>query len=565
MSDNKLITILIPVYNGAKFLGGLLESFATYIHSDPDGPAFLTECEILVVNNRSEDTTLEIARSFERHIKNLRVVTPKTHVPSAEENVFRSFGLANGEYTWVLGVDDIVRFDAFSEVLQVARDGLYDMAVFNFMQSDQNGRFETACNFYMQEHAYEGDVVSLTQRVGFWWLIAGFSGQIVRTALVANYDHAGLISETSPIYSHVTAYLECLAGRPAAIVNIQNVIYRLSDNDAGHWRRAAAKFNVFDEYFWTLGYVRQIAYLERKGVVGRDYLIRMLETNRNSVFRPTAVIYDKLLTQLRSMESDPDPRNRLTRSEFEELVGYFEQRDLLARPFLESARGIFQALVSNQTLEPEAFDTARWRLQCYQSSFPLAANCVGVDGDYELYELDRRLFAVHRLFRGAMLDRFRYLDHAAWAPIVFEGSSRAAIAKQIAEEGLGTDLDNLPVSAMRFCSLPIQHGTQAWNAPTPQRVVSAQKLAPPPMVLAAPTPVVEEPAPVAGVAQSPELIEVPNLLQIAQWNLRHTYKNRTGYPVGVAAWLAAQGLKATRWLSKPERHRLLGGTKRAAA
>lgn len=552
MADKKLLTILIPVYNGEKFIGGLLESFDAYIQSEPHGSEFLSECEILVVNNRSEDATLEIARSFERRIKNLRVITPKTHVPSAEENVFRSFHLASGEYTWVLGVDDIVRFGAFPQVLQIARDGVYDMAVFNFMQSDQNGRFETACNFYMQDQAYEGDLVSLTQRVGFWWLIAGFSGQIVRTARVRDYDHSGLISETSPIYSHVTAYLECLAGRPAAIVNVQNVIYRLSDNDIGHWRRAAARLGVFDEFFWTLGYVRQIAYLERKGIVGRDYLIRMLETNRNSVFRPTAVIYDKILAQLSIMAGEHEPRNRLTRSEFDEVVSFFEQRDLLARPFLTAAREIFDALDARQPVEPDAFATARWRLQSYQSSFPLAANCVGVDGDYEVYELSNRFYAVHRLFRGALLDRIRYLDHAAWSPLVFEAASRGEIAQQIAQDGMGMDLDNLPASAMRFCSLPVQHGVQSWNAAAPQRPLPAPKLAPPSAAMAPiPEPIVDTPP--VGVLDS------------ALGELRATYKGPRPYPVRIAAWMTTNSMKVTRWLMKPNRSRLLGGPARAAA
>ena len=131
MSSQKQLTILIPVYNGAKFLGGLLESFATFLSDQ--SRSFVDDFEIVVVNNRSEDATLKIAKSFENRILNLRVVTPETHVFSAEENVFRSFELCRGEYTWVLGCDDIVRFEALPEVMQIARDGTYDIAIFNFM------------------------------------------------------------------------------------------------------------------------------------------------------------------------------------------------------------------------------------------------------------------------------------------------------------------------------------------------------------------------------------------------------------------------------------------------
>ena len=229
----------------------------------------------------------------------------------------------------MLGCDDIVRFEALPEVIEVAKEGVLDIAIFNFMQSDQDGKLESVCNYYMRDRYFEGDLVSLTQRMGFWWLIAGFSGQIVRTALVAKFDHAGLIARTSPIYSHVTAYLECFAGKRAAIVNVQNVIYRLTDSDLAHWRRAAARFGVFDEYFWTLGYIRQIQHLEQKGIVRRDFLTKMIESDRRSFFRPTVVIYDKILHQLQLMNSvvkQQEDRNRLTPNDFNELVEYLEQR-----------------------------------------------------------------------------------------------------------------------------------------------------------------------------------------------------------------------------------------------
>src|SRR3954453_4573539 len=192
MSEKKLVTILIPVYNGAKYLSGLLHSFANFVETGGARNEFLEQVEILVVNNCSTDSTLEIATSFEQRIPNLRVETPSAHVPTAEENVFRSFKRCHGEYTWVLGCHDIVRFEAIGDVLDVARESKYDLAIFNFMQSDKDGGMETVCNYFMKERVFSGDLVGFTQRMGFWWLIAGFSGQIVRTSRVADFDHPAL-------------------------------------------------------------------------------------------------------------------------------------------------------------------------------------------------------------------------------------------------------------------------------------------------------------------------------------------------------------------------------------
>ena len=455
MKSSKTLTVLIPVYNGAKYLAGLLQSFASYVDDGDAGKAFLDATEILVVNNCSEDATLDVARSFEKNIPNLRVITPSTHVPSAEENVFRAFQWAQGDFTWVLGCDDLVRFEALPEVIEVAKEGVLDIAIFNFMQSDQDGKLESVCNYYMRDRYFEGDLVSLTQRMGFWWLIAGFSGQIVRTALVAKFDHAGLIARTSPIYSHVTAYLECFAGKRAAIVNVQNVIYRLTDSDLAHWRRAAARFGVFDEYFWTLGYIRQIQHLEQKGIVCRDFLTKMIESDRRNFFRPTVVIYDKILHQLQLMNSvvkQREDRNRLTPNDFNELVEYLEQRDLLARPFLIAIRSIFDTMSNSKSVNKTVFEQARRRLDSYRKSYLLGESFVGVEGDYEIYRISNALHAVHRCFRPALVERLRYLDHVEQSPIVFTASDRAGLKTRISEAGVGLDWNTVPASMMRFCT-----------------------------------------------------------------------------------------------------------------
>jgi glycosyltransferase involved in cell wall biosynthesis len=516
--QKKTLTIMIPVYNGDKFIGGLLESFAAYVENDPLGEDFLSACEILVVNNRSEDLTLKIAHSYERRIQNLRVVTQDTHWPTAEENVFRAFKLARGEFTWVLGCDDIVRFDALPDVVQAAKDGTHDFVVFNVMQSDANGRIESACNYYMRERVYEGDLASLTRRMGFWWLIAGFSGQIVRTSRVAQYDHAALVARTSPIYSHVTAYLDCFADRPAAIVNVQNVIYRLSDLNFDHWRRVADRLGVFDEYFWTLGYIRQIKYLEHRKIVGRDYLIKMIESDRNSFFRPTAMIYDKIMAQIESMAANCEHRNQISRSDFVELLEFFEQRDLLARPFLSAVKKVYNSIMAKESIDWSVLNEARGRLQCYQSSYLLSPNFVGIDGDYEIYRLADTHYAVHRLFRGALIERIRYLDHVEQVPIVLQGRTHAEIIQRISEMGIGTDLECVSSSLMRYCSCPIGHGSQAWH---------------PPVTAAVPA----SPFPATHIANS---------LRAAQGELRAKYKAPNSYHLRLAAWCTVLFLKLSR-------------------
>ena len=522
MSDKKLLTILIPVYNGAKYISGLLHSFANFVETGDGRQQFVDDCEILVIDNRSTDSTFAIAKSFEDRILNLRVEIPATHVPTAEENVFRSFKRCNGEYTWVLGCDDIVRFEAIGEVIEVAREGKHDLAIFNFMQSDKDGGMETVCNYFMKEREFSGALVDFTQRMGFWWLIAGFSGQIVRTSRVASFDHAGLVAKTSPIYSHVTAYLECLAKGSAAIINVQNVVYRLSDNDPDHWKRAAGLLDVFDEYFWTLGYIRQIKYLENRGIVGSDYLIKMIESNRNGFFRPTIVIYDKLVSQLQLMETLRNrrgDRNRVKRSEFDEVVAFFEQRDLLARPFLSSLRDLYDAVCTGQATDQFLFEQTQARLQSYRSTFLLTPAFVGIYSDYEIYEVSKTFYAVHRFFRNALLDVVRYLDPTEQSPIVFTGSSRAHIADRIKQDGIGLAWDDVPQSLMRYWSQPATHTTLAVGENRSAVSTFTHQVTPQAQVTA---------------------------LQTVQRELKSIYRSRRSRFARMTAWLTMLGLKTAK-------------------
>jgi len=69
------------------------------------------------------------------------------------------------------------------------------------------------------------------------------------------------------------------------------------------------------------------------------------------------------------------------------------------------------------------------------------------------------------------------------------------------------------------------------------------------------------PAPAPQPAPEPEQADV---LRIAQWQLRDTYKNRNGYPLRVSAWVTNHSMKVTRWLARSRRGEHGGDSKRAA-
>jgi hypothetical protein len=226
---------------------------------------------------------------------------------------------------------------------------------------------------------------------------------------------------------------------------------------------------------------------------------------------------------------------------------YFEPRDLLARPFFAAIRAIFDALEAKSPVSDHEFEIARWRMQSYQSSFLLTPNFAGVDGDYEIYRFADRYYAVHRLFRGAILDRMRYLDHVEEAPVVLEAKTRSGLTKRIAEVGIGMELDRVPASAMRYCAQALDHGGQAWHLSVPPApAMNAPSPAPPaPATSVLP---VAEPAPPTPQASQVAMPSAQSHLTAAHQELRGIYKAKGAYSKRLAAWVAAVSLKSARRL-----------------
>jgi teichuronic acid biosynthesis glycosyltransferase TuaG len=120
---NPLISVVIPTYNHAKFLKEALDSVLAQTY---------TNYEIIIVNNFSEDNTIEVAESYKNpliHLYNFR----NNGVIAASRN----YGIkqAKGEYIAFLDSDDVWKpnkleeqikyFNENSDLLLVSSNGIY--------------------------------------------------------------------------------------------------------------------------------------------------------------------------------------------------------------------------------------------------------------------------------------------------------------------------------------------------------------------------------------------------------------------------------------------------------
>ncbi len=328
MNKNLLLTVLIPTYNRGRFLDTLLKSLSgSSILNDP------SKVEVVIANNRSQDNTISVIQKYENRISNLRAINYEEHVRTAEENVFRSFKECMGEYTWILGDDDLPALETLDNVLKELEKNCHDFLIFNSPVIGPNSTIPSNVTLRMLGGQHSADIVEIAIHNGYWFVLAGMSSQIMRTRYIKAFDFQP-ITNISLIYSHVTAYIECYHGKVTTCFNYPLVWYRLSYHDDQHWKKASKLHDVFDEYFWTLGFIRQLKYLISKNIFDKYSLFYMLDQNDYVRFRLVYHVCEKLFHQVKASRKTTDSRQKIGRAEFYEMVDFLMETSNLLREFL---------------------------------------------------------------------------------------------------------------------------------------------------------------------------------------------------------------------------------------
>lgn len=107
----QLVSILIPAFNAQNWIGGCIESALAQTWSRK---------EIIVVDDGSRDSTLEIARSYAS--PDVHVTTQDNCGASSARN--RALSLAQGDYIQWLDADDLLAPDKISMQLEGAEPGI---------------------------------------------------------------------------------------------------------------------------------------------------------------------------------------------------------------------------------------------------------------------------------------------------------------------------------------------------------------------------------------------------------------------------------------------------------
>lgn len=111
MNHKPLISIIIPTYNRAHFLERLLN------HIAPQAAKFGEVVQLCVSNNCSTDKTREIVASFQKKYPGLLHYGENSGNVGIDRNILKVMGMAEGEFVWLLGDDDIIVDDGVKKLI----------------------------------------------------------------------------------------------------------------------------------------------------------------------------------------------------------------------------------------------------------------------------------------------------------------------------------------------------------------------------------------------------------------------------------------------------------------
>ena len=125
----KVLSIIIPVYNVEKYIYECLDSIIYQKNC-------INDCEIILVNDGSTDSSGDICKKYAKKYKNIKYLSKKNGGLSDARN----FGIENasGNYIWFIDSDDYIQKDCISKIVKAIKEKKTDVIVCQSKIVDDN-------------------------------------------------------------------------------------------------------------------------------------------------------------------------------------------------------------------------------------------------------------------------------------------------------------------------------------------------------------------------------------------------------------------------------------------
>lgn len=129
MKNNPLISIIIPVYNSAKYLLKCLDSIINQTYQN---------LEIICVNDGSTDNSTKILQNYAKKDNRIKILTQKNAGLSAARN--SGIKAATGKYITFVDADDQIKPTMLKDMISALQNSHADIAVCSFEEFYPNGK-----------------------------------------------------------------------------------------------------------------------------------------------------------------------------------------------------------------------------------------------------------------------------------------------------------------------------------------------------------------------------------------------------------------------------------------
>ncbi|MBR2833490.1 MAG: glycosyltransferase family 2 protein [Bacilli bacterium] len=122
------ISIIVPVYNGAKYIRKCLDSILKQTYEN---------FEIICINDGSKDNSLDILKEYEKKDDRIKIFSQKNKGIAKTRN--RGMELAKGDYLMFIDNDDYMRDTYLKEYIEAA-ENKYDIVIGGYRRINSKGK-----------------------------------------------------------------------------------------------------------------------------------------------------------------------------------------------------------------------------------------------------------------------------------------------------------------------------------------------------------------------------------------------------------------------------------------
>lgn len=141
-----ILSIVIPIYNAEKYIHRCLESILNQN---------LDKCEIILVDDGSIDSSLQICYKYAEKYNNIKVY----HKDNGGASSARNYGLkkANGEYIWFIDCDDSIEKESIAKLISCMNLKKSDVIVCQSKKVELNGEIIDECEYSIEKGEYSSE------------------------------------------------------------------------------------------------------------------------------------------------------------------------------------------------------------------------------------------------------------------------------------------------------------------------------------------------------------------------------------------------------------------------